>query len=369
MPDANLRILRDTFCTDDRSDWSPHGSGGIWRRRQIDNILRRHGVEPVNLERPPTEAYSARVLRGLWLKLRFGDSILWTRRSLGAAAYSYRYYGYNARRPKLAPVAILESGGDPIAGAALKDQGFRVVAVLSGINSLWLSRPSSLTGPYPRMFLAETQALANVNATFCISREEQWLLNNLGISARYLPYFPDEERAKALSMERERRQLPRASTPREFLICATRGNSDTVNSFREQAEWICQVVPEGQAVFHVTGHQTEAIKDIWTDKRFAFHGTCSDEEFSAVKERCVAICLHQCAGIGALTRVPDMILAGLAVIANGPAARSFIDMPGVYVYDTPVQFCELLQVDMPMPPVPRRPIELEDAFFASLLLP
>ena len=46
-------VLRDTFSTEDRSEWAPHGCGGMWRRRQIDGILRRHGVEPVDLELPP----------------------------------------------------------------------------------------------------------------------------------------------------------------------------------------------------------------------------------------------------------------------------------------------------------------------------
>ena len=45
---------------------------------------------------------------------------------------------------------------------------------------------------------------------------------------------PDEVRAAALLGER-RARAPRA---REFLICATRGNTDSVDSFREQVAWI-----------------------------------------------------------------------------------------------------------------------------------
>jgi len=365
---TTIRILRDTFNTIDSSDWAPHGSGGMWRRRQIDGILRRHGAEPVNLEAPPSAAMPGRLLRALKLKARFGTDVRLTRYSLGQAEYSYRYYRSNAQRPGLAQVALLESGTDPIAGAALRDAGFKVVAVLSAINSLWRSRPSLITGPYPHMFLCETRALAKLDATFCISREEQWLLNNVGVPAQYLPYFPDPERAQALAAERVARQPPKSGS-REFMICATRGNSDTVAAFRDQAELIRQAVPEGAALFHVTGHQTEQIKDIWTGKRFVFHGTCSDEEFAAVKQRCCAICLHQRDGIGALTRIPDMILSGLPVIANAPAARSFLDMAGVHVYDTPSRFRELaLQAALPTPPLPQRPVELEDAFFASLRL-
>lgn len=363
-----LRILRDTYSTEDRSEWSPHGSGGNWRRRQTDGILKRHGVEPISLERPPAASIPARLGRAFALKRRLGASLLWTRRSLGQAEYSYRYYGYNARRAGFAPVALLEFGIDPVAIMALKDAGIRVVVALSGLNSLWRSRPSDMTGPYPGMFLAETRALAQADAVFCISREEQWILNNVGISAQYLPYFPDAERETDLLAERQGRQQTQTVGPREFMICASRGNSDTVDAFREQAEWICRAVPEGEVVFNVTGHQTEEIREIWSAKQFVFHGTCTDEKFRSIKQRSAALCLHQRQGVGALTRIPDMLLSGLPIIANGPAARSFIGTPGLHLYDTAPQFRQLLRSALPVPPVPLRPLELEDAFFAAMQL-
>lgn len=149
MSEPPVRILRDTFCTEDRADWAPHGCGGIWRRRQTDGILRRNGVEPVNLEAPLPASLPTRLLYGLRMKRRLGSSLQWTRRSLSAADRSFRFYRHNARRSGLAPVALLESGSDPVAVAALKDEGFRVVAVLEAIHSLWRDRPNPFTGSYP----------------------------------------------------------------------------------------------------------------------------------------------------------------------------------------------------------------------------
>ena len=62
-----------------------------------------------------------------------------------------------------------------------------------------------------------------------------------------------------------------------------------------------------------------------------------------------------------------MLLAGLAVVANGAAARSFIGTPGVRVYDTPSQMGVLLAGDITTPPPPERPLELEDALAACVL--
>jgi hypothetical protein len=216
------------------------------------------------------------------------------------------------------------------------------------------------------MYLTEIENLRLADAVFCISREEQWLLNNLGIKAGYLPYFPDEAREQSLLQEREARGRDARSSQPEFLICATRGNTDTVDSFREQVEWIQHAFPDDGPVFHVTGNQTESVREVWNDPRFVFHGTCSEDAFISLKRRCRAICLHSKQGLGAVTRVPDMLLAGLSVIANATAARSYLDMEGVHIYDTQREFAGLLRADLPMPPTPRRPVELEQEFLSCL---
>src|SRR5581483_3105248 len=250
-------------------------------RRQVDAILRRHGVEPVNLERPPGLSFPSRVARALALKARFGADVPTGRKTLGAAEYSDRFYTHNARRQGLLPAVVLESGCEPVAVAALARQGMTVAIVLPAINSLWLGRPNPVTGPYPNAFQAELNALKMADQVFSISREEQLLLNNFGVGARYLPYHPDPVREAGLLAER----AGRAPQRREYLICATRGNTDTVDSFREQVAWIEAAAP-ADAVFHVTGHQTEPLREVWSGSRFRFHGTCPDDLFAAVKARC-----------------------------------------------------------------------------------
>lgn len=361
-----VHVLRETSNLEDKSAWAPHGAGGAWRRRQIDGILRRNGVEPINLEGAFARTFGNKLVDVANILIRFSGKITASREALTSAAYTRALYRHNTRRPGLAPVCVLECGIDPIAIRSLKEGGFRVIVSLISINSLWLDRPSPVSGPYPQMFIREIESLLLADAVFSISREELWLLTNLGVMAKYLPYFPDSVRELSLFGERKGRPLGNGSGRPEFLICATRGNTDTVESFREHVDWITAAYPEGGPTFHVTGNQTEAVRGIWSDPRFVFHGTCSDDAFSDIKRRCRALCLHQQKGLGAVTRIPDMVLSGLRVISNGVAARSFLDMEGVHIYDTPMQFRNLLERDFPMPPIPQRPTELEDAFFASL---
>jgi hypothetical protein len=357
-------VLRETGSSWDKSAWAPHGYGGAWRRRQIDDILRRNGVEPVNIEPVPPRARLRKIIDAAQAITRFPGTIAVSRKAVSAAGYSRALYRHNARRPGLARVAILEWGTDPIGITTLKELGLKVIISLMAINSLWRECPNPISGPYPRMYITEVESLRIADAVFCISREELWLLSNLGVPAQYLPYFPDRDRE--LSLLREREAI--GSQGSEFLIVATRGNTDTAESFREQVDWIIRAYPAGSPIFHVVGHQTEDLRDIWSDPRFVFHGTCSDELFTEIRRKCRAICLHQQKGLGAVTRIPDMALAGLRIISNGIAARSFFDMAGVHVYDTPCQFRSLLERKFPMPPPPQRPVELEDAFFDSLLL-
>ena len=88
--------------------------------------------------------------------------------------------------------------------------------------------------------------------------------------------------------------------------------------------------------------------------------------FIDLKRRCRAICIHSQKGLGAVTRVPDMLLAGLPVLATPAAARSFLDLNGVHVYNSAAELRDLITSSLDVPSVPRRPEQLEDDFAEQL---
>jgi len=362
-PELPVRLLRDTCAVEESTGWAPYGAGAVWRRRQIDEILRRHGMQAIDMERHLEMSLPRKLQVATNVMLRFGRCVSWSRISLASAAYSYAFYRHNLRRP-VSRTIVLEWATNPVAFAALKDAGFKIVVCLMAIGSLWRERPNPITGAYPKMFLTEVENLRAADVVFCISREEQWLLANLGIAAGYLPYFPDSEREYELLQEREQRSPGLRSN--EFLICATRGNTDTIKSFQEQVEWIRALLSTEDVIFHVTGNGTEEIRDIWNSPGFIFHGTCTPDRFVELKRRCRAICIHSQKGLGAVTRVPDMLLAGLPVLATPAAARSFLDLSGVHVYNSPAELRELIASPLEFPPAPKRPERLEDDFAEQL---
>ena len=74
----------------------------------------------------------------------------------------------------------------------------------------------------------------------------------------------------------------------------------------------------------------------------------------------LALCF-QPGATGALTRIPDLLLAGIPVIANSIAARSYYNLPGVRVVENIDHLLGVLRHAAPAAlfDAPVRPAELE----------
>ena len=71
--------------------------------------------------------------------------------------------------------------------------------------------------------------------------------------------------------------------------------------------------------------------------------------------------------MGFLTRIPDMLVAGIPVIVNQIAARSTSGYSGVYSYQYPEELNLWLDKELPMPSLPEKPEYAEKAFIHSVL--
>jgi hypothetical protein len=97
-------------------------------------------------------------------------------------------------------------------------------------------------------------------------------------------------------------------------------------------------------------------------------GTVSDDELLSEQLKARALLVHYVPTPGALTRIPEALIAGIPVIANRHAARGYEALPGIHVYDTPADLVDLSAAELPMPPIPPRP-DAERRFAASVLQP
>ena len=95
-------------------------------------------------------------------------------------------------------------------------------------------------------------------------------------------------------------------------------------------------------------------------------GSASTEDLDALCASARAVIVYQQFGGGALTRIADMLLAGVPVLANAIAARSYHGCPGVYEYNAPEELAALLATDLPEPPLPVRPHAAERRFVETV---
>jgi len=206
-------------------------------------------------------------------------------------------------------------------------------------------------------FKEELEIFSQCRLVITVSREEDVLLNNLGISSLYLPYYPGKPLKERFLAVRENR----GKTGKDgFLVIGNAGNLQT----RKGMETLGRYWQENQleAVggklllggfqsngFFTPGHFGSSVE---------FLGALPNDTLDSILTRVKAVICYQENGAGALTRICEMLMAGVPVLANSYAARSYYNMKGVVEYRELDELKEALkQVDklegeIPVPAAP-----------------
>jgi hypothetical protein len=234
--------------------------------------------------------------------------------------------------------------------------GYAVVAAPHNIEALVPNMPPSLSGVNCRHISEEARALEAANSIFTISREEQWFLAFFGLPSFHLPYFPAAKLAAQFFSVRASR---RSVKPGRLLILGNAGYLPTRAGMTELIR-LLRASPDGASLpVDIAGFGTELFQQLVKDTAYRVHGTVSESGLAELLKNARATLIHQTAGAGALTRIPEMLIAGVPVIANSIAARSHAPLDGLYVYETPAELTELLKRPFAEPELPDRPVAAE----------
>lgn len=348
------------------------GHGGCRRAAQIDDLFDRHRIDvqlipPVVPAKPdvqslllhvaiaaftrsPIELARIRSLRGLFYTGLYTASLRWE-----LAKY------------KRESVLIWEPtslGGSLLVGKIAKETGFRVIAIPHNLESLvpgQRSPESQLASP--RWLQEELRYLGFADKVFCISREDQWLLRVHGVEAEYLPYFPNTETTDYLLKIRAEREKVQQNF---LLILGTAYNPATRLGMRNLLTYLSQKPFPINRQLVVAGYGTELFKTKAICESVEYLGTVSNETLSELLLQAKAVLIHQAATSGALTRIVEMQIAGIPVIANVDAARSYFNAPGVFVYETLDELWELAAADLACTPAPNRVLKHEERFVSII---
>jgi len=241
--------------------------------------------------------------------------------------------------------------------------GFRVIAAPHNLEALVpvIGRP--LPARLPELD-AEARALRSCDAVFTIAREEVWLLAALSVSSFWLPYHPPESLRKTLLEVREQRRT-KPGTDR-WLLLGTAENPPTYLGMKHVLELLKSSDAGRVVALDVVGRGTESLRPLAANTACRVLGNLDSESVRELWSVARGLLVHQTSGAGALTRIRDALYAGLPVLGNEVAARSYSQSEGVACYYSSATLFNLLRSRPEIPPVPLLSAEAEEHFHTTL---
>jgi hypothetical protein len=179
------------------------------------------------------------------------------------------------------------------------------------------------------------------------------------VEADYLPYHPPQQLEEFLLEVRERR---RTAGERRFLLLGSATHPPTARSLERQLSTLLEIPGTAGFTFDVAGFGTERLALDGAASNVVLHGSVSQRDLGELMARASAAIVEQRPSVGALTKIPELLLAGVPVIANVDASRNTWSLAGVSHYDSHEQLRALLEGPMPLPPVPARDAAAEERF-------
>ena len=215
------------------------------------------------------------------------------------------------------------------------------------------------------LFKKELEILSRCRLVITLSREEAVLLRNLAIRSLYLPYYPVEPILGRLLAVRE---IRKHNSKEGILMVGTVKNLQTREGVvRAASYWHQNRLDRTAGKLIIGGYKSETFFD---PRPFGdsvdFRGTLANEEMDHLLSRVKAFLCYQESGAGALTRICEMLIAGVPVLANPHAARSYYHRKGVIEFRELDELGEALKQtdvfdgEIPLPQAPRiSPLSLE----------
>lgn len=343
----------------------PFSDGGSKRSVQIREILDKNGVPytddafalPKNASRTQLVRWSLRAIS--FIRRHYPKGAI---KSLSHYIWLVKYYALRIPvvldKYKNEDVAFLwENTKDRDMLYLLKATGNPVIGMPHNIESLVNSHSI-------KALEKEVLNLRHCDFAFAISKEEAWLLRLLGMKAFYLPFYPPKDVQVFLSSIRQKREQREPNSIRKYALLGSATNIPTRSGMQALVDFAStQDLPFD---FYVAGYGTESLRQV-SHPHISFLGTLSNEELDKMLVKVDGIIIYQPPTTGALTRIPEMLLAGIPVYANFDAARNYFNVNGVVTYHSFEELLSLLGTAMPSAPAGyERDLSAEDLFIKEL---
>ncbi len=206
----------------------------------------------------------------------------------------------------------------------------------------------------------ELDVLSRCRLAITISREETWLLDNLGIASHFFPYYPQPPvLGRLLAVRAARGRRPAAGTGGVLLLANAKNPQSGQGALQAMSAWRRLRLAARFGPLLVAGFHSERVfaRELF-DREVRLLGTLDDSGLDGVLTEVSACLCHQESGGGALTRVAEMLVAGVPVVASAHAARSYHHVPGVIEYqdlaglEAALRRLPAAAGEVPLPPPP-----------------
>ncbi len=236
----------------------------------------------------------------------------------------------------------------------LKHFHIPIIAICHNLESLVPEQVAA--DPRWSLFNKEIDLLAQCRMVITISREETFLLNNLGIKTMFFPYYPVESILNRLLRVREQRKK---TEKKGIFLLGNVLNLQTRQGMEKTIDfWEANRLSLDHGQLAVAGYGTGQYLVNSGSNAVEFLGDLANDELDERLTRIKACLCFQEKGSGALTRIGEMRIANVLVLANSHAARSYYNLNDV------IEFRELRDLTttlkqaaewngkIPLPPAP-----------------
>jgi len=362
MSDNSVTVLRSSAHA--HPQW--RNCGGGRRSEQIEEILSRHSIGWID---EFSNAPASRVhLFQAAIRLRFTRPVVRLGRKRNVIRYLagdyLRHLDYFKKNPTT--VFLVEECIDFARLRAAHDAQVGIICCPHNFETLQLDPPRDFYSGegMPGCLHREVMFTNLGNAVFCISREEQWLLTQYGSTADFLPYFPPTAELAKLSAIRALRTGGRPGNG--ILVVASGANARNLEGLVELAKLVAELPHDDDYHLHIGGFQTESLRSRFPADRCTFYGEIPQATLAELMVGCKAAIIHQTSGAGALTRIPELLSAGIPVLASPHAARSGHHLSGLYIYNDATELHSLARSRLPLPPMPSPDRAAEERLAAAI---
>lgn len=324
---------------------NPFGDGGSKRSVQIRNLMDEGGLsfvdDPFTL---PKGTNIRQLMRWIIRAMKFVRNH-YPRNKVGSLSNRIRLVKYYALRIPIVydkylhqnVVFLWENTNDRDMLYLMKATGHPVIGMPHNIESLVTNHSVEALGE-------EVLNLRHCDAVYAISKEETWLLRLLGVNAFFLPYYPPKEVEAHLLLIRRIREDRKANARKKILLLGSVTNPPTKTGMQMLVDFAAS--KSSSFDLRVAGYNTESLR-IPQHPDISFLGTVTTEELDQLLVETDAVLIYQPPTTGALTRIPEMLVAGIPVFVNFDAGRNYLGMSDVHLYDTFEDLFETLENYVP----------------------